>query len=200
MLEIFTAKLGSAQTFLPWFLSEGFFILFWIITLVAFLVPKACVRRTYLAFFFGSMFAVGLIGMPLVAWPFHHWHLWARILPANVEIFEVGLEDESGNLWAYDSRAARPLVSEVLRRRFAQEMFAGKNGEMVAQWLLAKAKTYHPQSAPMSWLEFPVRTPGPRWPEGGGEVAALAVQRTRVELGPTLEDSVFTPLGEKKFR
>jgi len=200
MLEVLTAKHGSMQTFLPWCLSEGFFILFWIITLGAFLVPKACVRRTYLAFFFSSLFAVGLIGMPLVAWPFHHWHLWARILPANIEIFEVGVEDESGKFLAYDPRAAQPLVSEVLRRRFAQEMFSGKNGELVAQWLLARAKTYHPKSAPMSWVEFPVRTPVPRWPEGRGEVVAIVVQRTRVELGQTLDDSVFTPIGEKKFR
>jgi len=182
------------------FLRDDYFVVFWLLTLVAFVVRQSWLRCLYVLFFFGSMFGIGLLGMSLVAWPFHHWHLWARMLPEKFTFYEVGVEDVSGNVFLYDCLAARPLVPAILRRRFAAQMLDASHGEVMAQWLLERANTYHPQSDPLSWIEFPQRTPGARWPLEHKEFVALVVRSTRVELGQTLGDSVFTVVKEKKFR
>jgi len=185
------------------FLRNQYFIVFWSLTFVAFVVRRPWVRRAYLVFFFCSMFVVGLVGVKLLlAWPFHHWHLWARHLQLRqeFEFHEVGVEDASGRFLRYDCRAAYPLIPEILRMRFASQMLYGENGEVMAQWLLNKARTYQPKPSLISWMEFPLRTPGPRWPSDHGQFTTLVVQRKHVKLGPTPEESEFTLIAEKKFR
>jgi hypothetical protein len=200
MSALINAMPSVTGPLVAWFLSDGFFILFWVFTLFAFLARSLWIRRAYMVFFFGAMLAVGLIGMPLVAWPFHHWHLWARILPQDFEFCEVGVEDGAGKFLLYDCRAARPLIPEVLRRRVAHQMLAGEQGELIARWLLDKANNYQPRHPLVFWMEFPVRTPGAVWPADHEEFVSLVVRKKRVRLGQSLDDSSFTVLTEKKFR
>lgn len=183
------------------FLRHDYFVVFWFLTLIAFTVRRTWVRRVYLVFFFCSIFAVGLIGIKqVVAWPFFHWHLWARHLPQTFTFYEVEVEDTSGQLLPYDCRACLPLIPEILRMRFASRMLSSEDGEVIARWLLERAQTYGPELAPLAWAGFPLRTPGPSWPPNHKRFVAVLVKKTRVELGPTPEDSVFTPLMEKKFQ
>jgi hypothetical protein len=191
---------SATDPLVAWFLSDGFFILFWVLTFLAFLVRSPWVCRAYLVFFFGAMFAVGLIGTPLVAWPFHHWHLWARILPDDFEFYEVGVKDGTGNFFLYDCRAARPLIPEILRRRFAYQILSGKQGEQIAESLLNMANTYQPQNPVVSWTEFPARTPGAFWPADHEKFVSLVVRKKRVQLGRSLKGSSLTVLAEKEFR
>jgi hypothetical protein len=157
--EAARAMIESLSMFVPWFTSNGFFLVFWIFTLVAVVTPRRQVKNAYLVFFFSSMLSVGLvIGAPV--WPFHDWHLWARMLPRTVNYQEVWLEDSTGRQIVYDLRAVPPLNPAYLNKLIAPRIkMLGEQGEKnpMAEWLMKKANSYQPPAPWTEWIRFPER-------------------------------------------
>jgi len=178
-----------------WFVANGFFILFWLLTLVAFVSPHRAVKNTYLFFFFVSMVTVGLlIGAPV--WPFHQWHLWGRMLPRTADYHEVWLEDDHGQQVIYDLRAVPPLVTSYLNKWHAPGMMrAAQRGESDgrAAWLLARANSYRPPCYLAEWIRFPLKDHShyqsaglfegarisPQWPVDHGRFVSLVIKKKR---------------------
>lgn len=207
---------GAPESLSQWFVTNGFFLLFWILTLVAFVSRHRWVRNCYLAFFFVSMLAVGLIVTKTV-WPFYHWHVWGRILPEQKEYLEVWLEDDRGRQVVYDVRAAPPLNPSILNRLFANRMWLlASRGEPdgIARWLLAKANNHKPPSGLASWLRFPSRDRShyqchglyennrisPSWSENDSPFTSIVLKKKRANFGPGPGcAAVFTLLEEKRI-
>jgi hypothetical protein len=126
---------------------------------VAVVTPRRQVKNAYLVFFFSSMLSVGLvIGAPV--WPFHDWHLWARMLPRTVNYQEVWLEDSTGRQIVYDLRAVPPLNPAYLNKLIAPRIkMLGEQGEKnpMVEWLLKKANSYQPPAPWSEWIRFPER-------------------------------------------
>ena len=183
----------------PWFLSDGFFILFWLFTCLAFVAKRQAAKRLYLVFFFTSMLAVGLIiGRPM--WPFHPWHVWARLLPNPAEYREVWLEDEAGRQFVYDLRATPPLSPALFNTIYAPKLGSPAHREsasILVRWLLAKANDHEPPSGSDGWLSFPEREYShyqceglyenaqirPAWPDEHGKFVRLVIQKKRADFG-----------------
>jgi hypothetical protein len=180
----------------PWFVANGFYILFWLLTLAAFVSPRRAVKNSYLLFFFVSMAIVGLlIGAPV--WPFHQWHLWGRMLPSSVDYHEVWLEDDLGQQVIYDLRAVQPLMPAYINKRHAPDMLrAAERGEPDgrAMWLLERANSYRPSCYLAEWIRFPLKdqshyqTAGlfegarvnPHWPADHRRFVRLVIKKKRV--------------------
>ena len=197
--KVATAVNEVVRQIAPWFMANGFFILFWLFTLVAFVTPRRAVRNTYLLFFFVSMTTVGLlIGAPV--WPFHHWHLWGRMLSSSVDYYEVWLEDDRGQQVIYDLRAVPPLMPAYLNKRHAPDMLrAAERGELDgrAAWLLEKANDYQPPHCFTEWIRFPLKDKShyqsaglfegarviPQWPLDHGRFVSLVIKKKRAAFG-----------------
>lgn len=194
-----SANVNSLELLMPWFVSNGFFLLFWIFTLVAFVWRQRQVRKAYLVFFFLSMLAVGLVIQSPV-WPFHNWDLWNRTLPRNVEYFEVWVEDESGSQFVYDLRAVPPLNPAYLNKLYTPRILASaKDGrpDATAGWLLEKINAYDPSPSFGSKLLFPERELShyqcaglyegqhiiPEWPARHGRFVNLVIKKKRAIFG-----------------
>lgn len=191
---------GNPENFSQWFVTNGFFLLFWILTLVAIVLRHRWVRNCYLVFFFVSMLTVGLVFTKTV-WPFYHWHVWGRVLPKQKDYFEVWLEDDRGRQVVYDVQAAPPLTTALLNLFFAPRMqLLASRGESdgMALWLLAKANNYKPPSGLPAWLRFPERERShyqchglyennrisPLWSENDRPFTSLLLKKKRANFGP----------------
>jgi hypothetical protein len=88
-----------------------FFVVFWIITLAAFIFSaRHAIRRVYLVFFFACLIFFGFAGYRYCLWPFHDWHLWGGVLPPEGHYHELYAVDKRGELFLYDSRAIPPKL------------------------------------------------------------------------------------------
>ena len=186
---------AAIESFVSWFSSVGYFIVFWICTLIAFVSPRRRAKQAFLIFFFVSMATVGLvIGSPV--WPFHQWHLWARILPRTLDYYELWLEDERGHQLIYDLRAVPPMNPAYANRAYAPRMLqAARRSEAdgMVNWLLAKANDHRPSPSLFECLRFPERELShyqcaglyenrrvfPEWPADHGEFVTLVIKKKR---------------------
>jgi hypothetical protein len=197
--------------------TKGFFVLFWCLTLAAFLSRSRAVKHLYLACFFSALLAAGLGGEGFLLWPFHNWNLWPRVLPREKEYFEIWLEDERGRQIIYDPRAVAPMNTAFLNLMHGPRMWAqGERNErsIVAEWLLERSNVFTPQSSLSSRLQFPVKDLSfyegrglyenvhvtPAWPADHGAFVALIVRKKHAAFGPPPgAQTRFTLAGEHRF-
>lgn len=141
------------------------------------------------------MLTVGLL-MDSPVWPFHQWHLWARILPERVDYYEVWLEDDDGKNYIYDLRAVPPLNPSYLNAVHAPKMFDSRERESVkekARWLVDRANSYQLSQSITNRLRFPEREyshyqsaglfegerVSPQWPVEHGRFVCLVIKKKR---------------------
>lgn len=123
-------------------IGAAFFVLFWLATLVAFVLARRRIARTaYLGFFLFALILPGLAGGHLWLWPFYTWHLWGGIQPRQAEYYELYVVDGSGQRFLYDRKAIPPILDTQmhdLARRLLQ-LPPGESADELTTFLLQKA-------------------------------------------------------------
>lgn len=205
-----TARLVSA------FCRDWFFLVFWAATAAAFIWRRPRIRQSYLVFFFGTMVLVGLTGWPLLAWPFHNWHLWGRIIGEQSEYYELCLEDAHGNVVVYDPRAVSPVPSAILNMRIATQLWHHADEpewREMANWLLDRARHHQPLAQGRTHLGRGKGESGhyecegfydgtyvtPHWPEHPDEFVAVVVRKRHALWGRAPAGSIYTIEGQRRF-
>jgi len=194
-------SLNGVFTMLYSLVSSGFFVLFWCLTLAAFMSRSRTARNVYLGFFFAALFAAGIGGQRFLIWPFHNWNLWPQILPREKEYIEVWLEDARGRQIIYDPRAVPPMSSTFLNMMNARRIWdRGERGEKsrVAEWLLERANAYAPRPSVLESLRLSPKDltyyegrgryenadVSPVWPSDHDTFVALILKKKHVAFGP----------------
>ena len=197
--------------------TKGFFVLFWCVTIIAFMSRSRTVRNLYLGFFFASMLIPAVGGIRWALWPFHNWNLWPGVLAHDLDYFELWLEDDRGQQAIYDLRAISPHTPALLNLFYVPRMVVQlEQGEPspLAAWLLEKANAYEPTTSLRDRFGFPKREPShyqvrgryenadisPRWPVNHGTFVALVIKKKHaVFLNRSGVQAQISLVGETRY-